>query len=740
MADTRKRRRLSGAGNFENESQAAQNDMKQGPAEDEAQSSPKKAPRRTLFVRSLPASATTESLANYFSQTYPIKHATAVADPQTKQCKGYGFVTFADVDDAQRAMEELNDSEFDGRKIKIEVAEPRHREIDEKLGKSVPSAQATQLKEQREQRRQGALPPRLIVRNLPWSVTEPDQLAVLFRSYGKVKYADVPKKGGRHSGFGFIVMRGKKNAERAMEAVNGKDIDGRTLAVDWAVDKEVWEKQRQFTEDAGEESANIPETSDRVSGDDVADEVDSDGGVDIEVDNGDTGSVESAENYEENAEEEEKEEEEEEEEEDDRNLSTIFIRNLPFSASDETLYEHFTTFGAVRYARVVVDPETERPRGTAFVCFYKEDDTKACLLEAPRQMDQQSKDFKPHSATGMKKSVLEDEKNDPSGKYTMDGRVLQISQAVSRREAGRLEAEGTSRRDARDKDKRKLFLLSEGTIATNSPLYSKLSPSEVAMREASVKQRQKLIKSNPMLHISLTRLSVRNIPRNVDSKALKQLAREAVVGFATDVKKGLRQPLSKDELFRSADLMKEQEKLRKIKGKGIVKQAKVIFEGREGSKIQETSGAGRSRGYGFIEYTTHRSALMGLRWLNGHAVGALGATKIDADEKKKRLIVEFAIENAQVVKRRQESEIKARTQKERGPHDKRKSDRHNTNSEGIKRGAKRKRPERSGGGSDEKKLKPSEQGSAKPEDQNHLAKRNRIIAKKRMLRKTRKGK
>lgn len=59
---------------------------------------------------------------------------------------------------------------------------------------------------------------------------------------------------------------------------------------------------------------------------------------------------------------------------------------------------------------------------------------------------------------------------------------------------------------------------------------------------------------------------------------------------------------------------------RKDAGKGIVKQAKVVFESEGGSKVSEKGGAGRSRGYGFIEYYTHRSALMGLRWLNGHSI------------------------------------------------------------------------------------------------------------------------
>jgi nucleolar protein 4 len=134
---------------------------------------------------------------------------------------------------------------------------------------------------------------------------------------------------------------------------------------------------------------------------------------------------------------------------------------------------------------------------------------------------------------------------------------------------------------------------------------------------------------------------------------LKALAREAVVGFAKDVKNGTRAQLSKEEEARGGDEMREAEKQRKAKGKGIVRQSKIVFEGREGTKVSEDSGAGRSRGYGFIEYSSHHWALMGLRWLNGHAVES-------STGKKQRLIVEFAIENAQVISRRKEREEKAR--------------------------------------------------------------------------------
>jgi nucleolar protein 4 len=337
------------------------------------------------------------------------------------------------------------------------------------------------------------------------------------------------------------------------------------------------------------------------------------------------------------------------------NSSTLFIRNLPFTTLDADLKEHFMQFGPVRYARVVMDRTTERPKGTGFVCFFNVYDADKCFRGAPRYQPTGANATKKGDTTAplVKHSILEDEAADTTGMYTIDGRILKVSRAVEQDQAAKLTEEGTKFRDHRDKDKRRLYLLSEGTVAAGTPLYAMLAPSEVKMREDSAMQRKKLIQNNPTLHLSLTRLSVRNLPRNITSKDLKALAREAVVSFAKDVKNGTRAQLSKEEEARGGDEMREAEKQRKAKGKGIVRQSKIVFEGREGAKVSEDSGAGRSRGYGFIEYSSHRWALMGLRWLNGHVVES-------ATGKKQRLIVEFAIENAQVVSRRKEREEKAR--------------------------------------------------------------------------------
>ncbi|KAL9638182.1 MAG: hypothetical protein Q9164_001717 [Protoblastenia rupestris] len=693
--------------------------------------------RRSLFVRSLPASATTESLTLLFSQSYPLRHATVVIDKATGKSKGFGFVTFADIKDAESAQKEFNGVSFDGSEIKVEVAEPRNRQHK----KGLPGVPDSTVKVSREQHYRP--PPKLIVRNLPWSL-DSEQLGKLFMSYGKVKHASMPKLGvGLSAGFGFVVLRGRKNAERALKAMNGKNVDGRTLAVDWAVVKETWEDLQKLEEKQGD--SGQPDES-----------IKSEEGTDIEGSENILSDIEQSdepdgEDVDANANEDDKDKIQEVDHADaTEKQSTLFVRNIPFTVTDGSLLEHFTSFGPVRYARIVVDQVTKRSKGTGFICFFEPEDAKRCLHEAPRPQKfsaLQGWAGRGTNASSLKQSVLQDTSLDRTGRFTLEGRVLDISFALGRAEAARLTFTNSYLRDAQDRDRRHWYLLSEGTLPSNSPLYISMSPSEVKMREDSAKQRQTLIRSNPMLHVSLTRLSIRNLPRSVTSKDLKLLAREAVVGFAKDVKAGSRTHLSKEEVLRGGDDMRSAEKERKGKGKGIVKQAKVVFEGRDGSKVAENSDARRSRGYGFIEYSSHRWALMSLRWLNGYAMDSSRSTWDSTastpirKEKQKRLIVEFAIENAQVVLRRQQREGKARERSKLVSEQREKSKLTEKTKQWSKnqlmaktrKGMKRKWPnESSGKGTSRDEFQVQDSRDVEKE-----AKRQRIIGRKRMSRKVR---
>ncbi|KAM5353789.1 hypothetical protein ACJ41O_000439 [Fusarium nematophilum] len=679
--------------------------------------------RRSLFVRSLPPGATSESLTDFFSEHYPVKHAIVVVDQKTKESRGYGFVTFADADDATEAKKALNNQEWNGRRIRIDIAEPRHR--------NPASGEAPASKPHKEEFQKA---PKLIVRNLPWSIKSSEQLEHLFRSFGKVKFADLPQSKGKLKGFGFVTIRGKKNAERALEAINGKEIDGRTLAVDWAVDKDTWEKQQPPEEEKqkeGEEDEDDEETSSAGSDEEEEDDDEEEGGVKTNRDDQLDADLENfMKNHLENLEEEDEDGDEDEEEEDENeeedpkskapkrttdNTATVFIRNMPFTTTDEQLKGFFGHFGKVRYARVVMDKVTEKPAGTGFVCFFDVEDAKNCIKDAPRPTQ---------AVTAAKNSILQDESADPDGKYTLDGRLLQVAQAVNKEEATNLADSSLAKRN--QKDKRRLFLLGEGSIDKSSPLFNLLTEPEMRMRQASAAQRKKLVQKNPSLHLSLTRLALRNIPRNVGSKELKELARKAVVEFAKDVKAGRRQPLSKEENARDGKDARDKEHQRKLKGKGIIRQAKVVFESSQGTKIQEKDG-GKSRGYGFIEYTSHHWALMGLRYLNGH--------QLENDSgKKQRLVVEFAIENAQVVQRRRANEEKSRQmQPEQGKATKKAEPAPRENAR-FSRDSKGKGRGRKGGKAPVVEEAAPRQESGKPKDAKEDMKQ-KLIARKRLVRK-----
>jgi RNA recognition motif-containing protein len=78
---------------------------------------------------------------------------------------------------------------------------------------------------------------KLYVGNLPFSATE-DSVRTLFSAHGTVEKISLinDRDTGRPRGFGFVEMS-NADAERAQQALNGKDFDGRPLKINEAQDK-----------------------------------------------------------------------------------------------------------------------------------------------------------------------------------------------------------------------------------------------------------------------------------------------------------------------------------------------------------------------------------------------------------------------------------------------------------------------------------------------------------------------
>jgi len=73
---------------------------------------------------------------------------------------------------------------------------------------------------------------KLYVGGLPYSVTD-EQLSELFEAHGTVESAKVitDRYTDRSRGFGFVEMGTQAEAEAAIQALNGSELDGRSLTV-----------------------------------------------------------------------------------------------------------------------------------------------------------------------------------------------------------------------------------------------------------------------------------------------------------------------------------------------------------------------------------------------------------------------------------------------------------------------------------------------------------------------------
>merc|ERR1711962_1496255 len=106
-----------------------------------AEASEAEMPTSTLFVRSLPFSASDKSLEDVFSQFGPLQQCFVVKDApnnnNNNNCKGYGFVRFATWRDAKKAKESVET--LGGRKIQVNYSKPR---VGFKNRKGMPSRKA----------------------------------------------------------------------------------------------------------------------------------------------------------------------------------------------------------------------------------------------------------------------------------------------------------------------------------------------------------------------------------------------------------------------------------------------------------------------------------------------------------------------------------------------------------------------------------------------------------------------
>lgn len=589
---------------------------------------------RTIVISGLAGCTPAADVKTIYKRVRKIGDVEQVkfAEHEGSEANDVAFVRFRTPNHAMKAINKLHAHQFKGSLLSVELK----KRTDGALRREMHMRDDTRKKqhsiqEQIEQFSGKTLPvhqnhldhaSRLIVRNLPFDMSMEDLRAV-FLPYGALYNVSLPtdESSGKGRGFAFIWYVSKSDAAKAMEAINGVSLrhgaaeqarlkkaqgkngreaakkaladvhktaqPARPVAVDWSLSQKDWMAQ------AEEESDE--ETSPKRKSMDMSDEEDGN----------------------------------EESEDDDTEAkerptlappeagTTLFIRNLPYQATEQELKDLFRSFGPLRYARITIDPVTNRSRGTGFICFWKRESADALLRDA-EIVHQETSAPDAHIKSNPFKvpSVITADPSAPLvARFSLHGRVLHVVRAVTRETASSLET--TARKEREKGDKRNTYLLREGVPFPNTQLAASLSDAERERRMRSFSIRRAQLGANPSLHISKTRLAVHQLPLFVTNKMLKRIALHAVRAFNDEVKEGRRLDLDKDEKddkTLSANT-KQPTQAKHRPPPSVVVQSKVVLQS---ERVDPLTGQGRSRGYGFLEMRSFAHALKVLRWANAN--------------------------------------------------------------------------------------------------------------------------
>ncbi|MGH9339833.1 MAG: RNA recognition motif domain-containing protein [Acidobacteriota bacterium] len=80
---------------------------------------------KKLFVGNLSFQTSSGDLEQLFTEAGTVESATVLTDRTTGRSRGFGFVEMASQEEAEKAIEQFNGKEVDGRALNVNLAKPR---------------------------------------------------------------------------------------------------------------------------------------------------------------------------------------------------------------------------------------------------------------------------------------------------------------------------------------------------------------------------------------------------------------------------------------------------------------------------------------------------------------------------------------------------------------------------------------------------------------------------------------
>lgn len=253
-----------------------------------------------VFIKNLDKSIDNKALYDTFSAFGNILSCKIVTD-ENSGSKGYGFVHFETEEAAKNAIEKVNGMLLNGKKVFVGRFMSRRERLDV-LGDKAKKFTNVYIK------------------NFPDTVDDV-KLREIFEKYGVIVSAKVmTSDDGRVKGFGFVSFEDHEAAAKAVDELNGSELDNKTVYVGRAQKK-------------NERQAELKDKFERLK-------------------------IERINRYQ---------------------GINLYVKNLDDGIDDERLRKEFTQFGTITSARVMT--EGGRSRGFGFVCFSSPEEATKAVTE-----------------------------------------------------------------------------------------------------------------------------------------------------------------------------------------------------------------------------------------------------------------------------------------------------------------------------------------------------------------------
>ena len=177
--------------------------------------------KSNVFVKNLGPNATNKSLYQIcepYGEVFSIK----LAQDYSGKSKGYGYVQYKNIADAEKAKAELNGKEKDGKILVVDFYKPSER----------------------KDRPQGFT--NIYVRSLPPDVTTKEALDKLFEPFGPRTSVGIFFKvfDNKPAYYGFVNFEKPEDAAKAVAALNDKEVSGVKLFVTKALTKDQFQREK----------------------------------------------------------------------------------------------------------------------------------------------------------------------------------------------------------------------------------------------------------------------------------------------------------------------------------------------------------------------------------------------------------------------------------------------------------------------------------------------------------------